>query len=180
MPDKEDAGIIYYRSKAAASGALAAGCILLAFAMLVLTQDSVLGIGFSEDLVVMSTYVALPLAVVLVLANIGHVVSTGPTMVAGKDGITVLFTRRPVGPINWAEITGFTAFKHRGKHHLGITFEDPLQTLSPIKEEVSALIRRKGPKAAHLKIDANMLDDDMETVVSDLEGLRQIYSWRVG
>jgi hypothetical protein len=120
----------------------------------------------------------LPLAVVLVLANIGHVVSTGPTVVAGKDGISVLFTRRPVGPIRWAEIAGFTAFKHQGKHHLGITFEDPLQTLSPIKDDVSALVRRKGPKAAHLKIDGKMLDDDMETIVSDLEGLRQVYSWR--
>ena len=179
MPEKEDIGIIYYRSKSHASGALSVGCILLAFALLVLTQDGVWGIEFSKDLVVMTTYLALPLAVVLVLANIGHVVYTGPTMVAGKDGISVLFTRRPVGPINWAEITGFTAFKHQGKHHLGITFEDPLQTLAPIKEDVSALVRRKGPKAAHLKIDGKMLDDDMETIVSDLEGLRQVYSWRV-
>ncbi len=127
----------------------------------------------------MSTYLALPLGVVMVLVNIRHVMSKGPTMVAGKEGISVLFTRRPVGPINWAEINGFTAFKHQGKHHLGITFENPLQTLAPIKEDVSALVRRKGPKAAHLKIDGKMLDDDMETIVSDLEGLRQVYSWRV-
>ena len=123
MPDKKDTGITYYRSKPDAYGALSVGCLLLAFALLVLTRDGVWGIGFSKDLVVMSTYLALPLGVVLVLANIGHVVSTDPTMVAGKDGIYLLFTRRPVGPIRWAEINGFMAFRHQGKQHLGITFE---------------------------------------------------------
>ena len=162
MPDKEDTGIIYYRSKSDASGALSVGCILLAFALLVLTQDGVFGIGFSKDLVVMSTYLALPLAVVLVLANIGHVVSTGPTVVAGKDGIHLLFTRRPVGPIRWAEINGFMAFRHQGKWHLGITFEDPLQTLAPIKEDVTALFEGLEEFAGK-----SLLDDD--TTVASIE-----------
>ena len=79
MPDKNEAEIVYYRAKADASGALAVGCILLAFALLVLTQDSILGIGFSKDLIMMSTYLALPLGLVLVLANIRHILAKGPT-----------------------------------------------------------------------------------------------------
>jgi hypothetical protein len=101
MPDRNEAEIVYYRAKSDASGALAVGCILLAFALLVLTQDSIAGIGFSKDLVVMSTYLALPLGVVLILANIRHIMAKGPTMVAMKDGITVLFTDQRVGPLHW-------------------------------------------------------------------------------
>ena len=181
MPDKDEAEIVYYRAKSDASGALAVGCILLAFALLVLTQDSIAGIGFSKDLVVMSTYLALPLGVVLVLANIRHIMAKGPTMVAMKDGITVLFTDQRVGPLHWTAITGFKAFKafkHQGKYHLGITFENPTQALYHHKDHISDLVRRKGPKTAHLKIDGKMLDDDMETIVSDLEAMRQLVSWR--
>jgi hypothetical protein len=178
MADKKETEIVYYRAKSDASGALAVGCILLAFALLVLTQDSIGGIGFSKDLVVMSTYLALPLGVVLVLANIRHVMAKGPTMVAMKDGITILFTDQRVGPFHWAEISGFKAFKHQGKYHLGISFEDPAQVLYPFRDYVSALVRRKGPKSAHLKIDGKMLDDDKETIVSDLEAMRQLFSWR--
>lgn len=178
MPDKDEAEIVYYRAKSDASGALAVGCILLAFALLVLTQDSIWGIGFSKDLVVMSTYLALPLGAVLVLANIRHILAKGPTMVAMKDGITVLFTDQRVGPLHWTAITGFKAFKHQGKYHLGITFEDPVQALYPYKDHVSALVNRKGPKTAHLKIDGKMMDDDIDTIVSDLETMRQLFSWR--
>ena len=178
MPDKEDTGIVYYRSKADAAGALVVGCILLAFAILVLTQDSIGGIGFSKDLVVMSTNLALPLGVVMVLANIRHVVAKGPTMVAGKDGITVLFTRQPVGPIHWTGIAGFKPFKHQGKWILGIILEEPARTLDPYKNDISPLRRRAGPKAIHLKINGRMLDDDMENIVRDLDEMRLLYSWR--
>ena len=179
MPDKEASGIIYYRSKADAIAAFVVGCLLLVFASVVLTQDGVAGIGFSKDLSVMSTYLALPLAVVMILANIRHIVTTGPTMAAGKDGITVLFTPRPAGPIHWAEIARFTAFKRQGKYHLGITFEDPARTYALMDKEVRILARPKGPKTVHLKIDGKMLDDYIDTIVSDLERLRQVYSWRV-
>jgi hypothetical protein len=178
MPDRNEAEIVYYRAKSDASGALAVGCILLAFALLVLTQDSIAGIGFSKDLVVMSTYLALPLGVVLILANIRHIMAKGPTMVAMKDGITVLFTDQRVGPLHWTAITGFKAFRHQGKYHLGITFENPKQVLYPYKDYISDLVKRKGPKTAHLKIDGKMLDDDMDAIVSDLEEMRQLFSWR--
>ena len=178
MPEKADTGIVYYRSKADASGALAIGCILLAFALLVLTQGGVGGISFSRDLVMMSTYLALPLGVVMVLVNIGHVVSTGSTVVAGKAGITVLFTREPMGTIGWPEINGFTPFKHQGKWILGITLENPARTLALHEVHKSVLLRRGGPATAHIKIHGKMLDDDMEQIVRDLEEMRQVYSWR--
>ncbi|MHA1528689.1 MAG: hypothetical protein ACTSVG_06690 [Alphaproteobacteria bacterium] len=178
MPEKAGTEIVYYRSKADEAGALVVGGILLAFAFVVLTQDGVGGIGFSKDLVVMSTYLALPLGVVMVLANIRHLVSRGPTMVVGKEGISVLFTRQPVGPIRWSEITGFTQFKHQGKWILGVTLDDPVRTLAPHKGRISALLARAGPAAAHVKIHGRMLDDEMEQVVRDLEEMRQLYSWR--
>ncbi len=178
MPEKAGTGVVYYRSKSDASGALAIGCILLGFALLVLTQDGIGGISFSRDLVVMSTYLALPLGAVMILVNIGHVVSTGSTVVVGKEGITVLFTREPVGPIGWSEINGFTPFKHQGKWILGITLENPAQTLALHKVRKSVLLRRAGPATAHIKIHGKMLDDDMEQIVQDLEEMRQVYSWR--
>jgi hypothetical protein len=178
MPEKADTGIVYYRSKFDASGALVVGGILLAFVFLVQTQDGIGGIGFSRDLVVMSTYLALPLGVVMVLVNIRHVMSKGPTMVAGKEGISVLFTRQPVGTIHWSEITGFTSFRHQGKWILGITLENPARTLGPHQGHMSALLRRAGPATAHIKVHGKMLDDDMEEVVRNLEELRQVHSWR--
>jgi hypothetical protein len=178
MPEKAGTEIVYYRSKADEAGALVVGGILLAFALVVLTQDGVGGIGFSKGLVVMSTYLALPLGVVMVLANIRHLVSRGPTLVAGKEGISVLFLPRPVGPIRWSEITGFTQFKHQGKWILGITLENPVRTLTPLKDHISALLSRAGPVAAHIKIHGKMLDDEMEKIVRGLEEMRQLYSWR--
>ena len=178
MPERSDTEIIYYRSKSDAAGAFIVGCILLAFALLVLTQDSVGGIGFSSDLVVMSIYLALPLGMIIVLANIKHLVSKGASLVAGKEGISVLFTRRPVGPIHWTQIDGLMSFQHQGKWVLGIKLENPAQILEPYKDHISPLLRRGGPKDVHLKIKGNMLDDTMEIIVQDLEEMRQLYSWR--
>jgi hypothetical protein len=178
MAERLDTGIIYYRSKADAFGALVVGCLLLGFAAVVLTQDSVFGIGFSQDLIMLCTYWALPIGGVLLLANIRHAVARGATVVAGKDGITVLFTPRPFGPIRWSEITGFTSFQHRGKWFLGITLEDPLRTLRPIEEAAKPLLENIGPKAAHLHIPGKMMDDYMAMIETELEELRQVHSWR--
>ncbi|MFQ5565305.1 MAG: hypothetical protein ACE5EU_02980 [Paracoccaceae bacterium] len=180
MPEKADTEIVYYRSKSDASGALAVGCILLGFAALVLTRDSIGGIGFSKDLVMMATYLALPLGVVMVLANIRHVLAKGPTMVAGKEGITVLFTPQPVGPIHWSEITGFTPFRRQGKWVLGIGLDNPGRTITPYSRHISSLLRRGGPAAAHIRVHGKMLDDDMKNIVRDLEEMLQLYSWRAG
>ena len=177
MPDKVETGIIYYRSKSDAFGALAVGCILLVFALLVLTQDEIGGISFSKDLVAMSTYLALPLGVVMVLVNIGHVVAKGATVVAGKEGIIVVFTREPVGPFRWSEIAGFAPYKHQGKWILGVTLENPELTFHRHRGHISPLRRRGGPAAAHIKIHGKMLDDDMKKIVLDLEEMRQLNSW---
>lgn len=179
MVEKLNNGIIYYRNKTGAYGRLVLGFLLLGIAAVVLTQDSVWGIGFSQDLVMLCTYWALPIGVVLLLANIRHACKSGPTVVAGKDGITVLFTPQPVGPIRWSEISGFTAFRHQGKWFLGITFEDPLRSLTPIKEDAMQLLRNIGPKAAHLKIAGKMMDDRMVSIESDLDEMRQVHTWRV-
>jgi hypothetical protein len=179
MAEKLDDGIIYYRSKSDAYGALVVGCLLLGFAAVVLTQDSVFGFGFSQDLIMLSTYWALPIGVVLLLANIRHAVARGPTVVAAKDGITVLFTPQPLGPVRWSEIAGFTSFRHQGKWFLGITLEDPLRTLTPIREAAKPLLKNIGPKAAHLNIPGKMMDDYMVSIESELGEMRQVHAWRV-
>lgn len=178
MPERSDGRIVYHRSKGDAAGAMVIGCVLLVIAVPAMTMDSIGGIGFSRDMVMMSTYLALPLGVVLVLVNIRHLLTRGPTLLANKEGITILFTDPPAGPLHWAEIREFRSFWHQGKRHLGIGFGDPAQSLSPYMRSVAALVRRKGPKRAHLKIDGKMLDSNIKTVVSELEEMRQIHSWR--
>jgi hypothetical protein len=142
------------------------------------TLDSLWGVPFSNDLVMMSTYLGLPLGLVLILANIRHALANGPTLFADKEGITMLFTPTPTGPLHWARITGFRAFRHQGKRHLGISVEEPRQTLLPFKKTIRKVLWLKRPKEVHLRVDGKMLDDDVDTVVKDLEEMRQIYSWR--
>jgi hypothetical protein len=173
-----EGGIVYYRSKSDATGAIVVGCLLLAIAVLALTLDSIGGIRFSKDLVMMSAYLSLPLGVVLILANIRHLLSRGPTLVAAKEGITLLFTREAVGPLHWSRITAFRAFRHQGKRHLGISFEEPREALSPFKNFIRPVLWRKRPKGVHLRVEGKMLDDNIDTVVKELEEMRQIYSWR--
>ena len=43
---------------------------------------------------------------------------------------------------------------------------------------LAPLVRRRGPNAAHLKIEGKMLGDNLKQVVADLEELRTVYSWR--
>jgi hypothetical protein len=178
MAEKLDNGIIYYRSKSDAIGALIVAGLLLGIAAVVLTQDSVFGIGFSPSMVMLCTYWALPIGVILVLVNIKHATAVGPTVVAGKEGITLLYMPTKVGPLRWAEIAGFTSFRHQGKWFLGITFENPLQSLTPIKDDAKTLLKRIGPKAAHLSIPGAMMNDYMVSIETDLEEMRHIYSWR--
>jgi hypothetical protein len=178
MPEKLDEGILYYRAKGDATGAVVVGAILVAFAWIVLTRDGLGGIPFSKDLVAMSTYLALPLGVVLFLANLPHVLARGPTMAAGEGGITILFTPRPVGLIRWTAINGFLSFKHQGKWYLGIVLEDPEETLMPYKGTLAPVVARFGPREAHLKIHGKMLDDEMQAIVADLEEMRRVRSWR--
>jgi hypothetical protein len=178
MSEKIDGKIIFYRTKADEIGAIVVGCLLLLIAIPALTLDSIGSIRFSKDLVVMSTYLGAPLGVVLILANIRHVMAKGPTMAGDGKGITLLFTDPPAGPLHWAEIKGFLIFRHQGKQHLGITFENPELSLTPFKKSLSPLVRRKGPNAAHLKIEGRMLGDNMKKVIADLEEMHAIYSWR--
>ncbi|HUS56370.1 MAG TPA: hypothetical protein VMY41_20460 [Thermohalobaculum sp.] len=178
MVEKLDSGIIYYRSKSDSIGGLVVGLILLGFAAVVLTQGSIFGIGFSQDLKMLSTYWALPIGVVLLLVNIKHTRATGPTVVAAKNGITLRFTSNPVGPIAWSEIKGFTSFQYRGKWYLGVTLVDPAKTLTPMKDDVLPLVRTIGPKKAHLTIPGAMMDDYMTSIERELDELRQIHTWR--
>ena len=178
MPERIDGTIVYYRSKSEASGATAVGCMLLAFATLVLTQEGVAGIRFSTDLVAMSTYLALPLGAVLVLANIRHLIYNGRTMIADKVGITLIFTPQAAGPVHWTEIDGFITFWRQGRQRLGITLIEPVQSLDTLGNAVYPLINRRRPKAAHLMIEGKMLNDNVEAAARDLDEMRQIYSWR--
>jgi hypothetical protein len=157
---------------------LIVGCLLLGIAVVVLTQDSVFGIGFSQDLIMLCTYWAVPIGVILLSVNIRHAIARGPTVVAARAGITVLFTPQPVGPFQWDEITGFTSFQHQGKWFLGITLDDALQTLTPIKEYAKPLVKSIGPKAAHLSIPGKMLDEYIAMVETELEEMRLVHSWR--
>lgn len=178
MSEDLDTEVVYYRAKGDAIGALIVGAILTVFAWIVLTQDGFLGIPFSKDLTVMSTYLALPLGIVLMLANLWHVIASGPTMVAGERGVSLLFTGRPVGVIPWAAINGFLAFKHQGKWYLGITLEDPEDTLEPFRGHLSRVVGRFGPPEAHLRIHEKMLDDPIHLIIKDLEEMRRLRSWR--
>jgi hypothetical protein len=178
MPDRTPTGIIYYRNKSDACGGLVVGCLLLGIAAVVLTQDSVMGFGFSQDLIMLCTYWALPIGAILLLVNIRHAVARGPTMVAAKAGITVLFTPEPFGPLQWGEITGFSSFQHQGKWFLGITFEDPLRTLTPVKERAEPLLKKIGPKTAHLSIPGKMMDEYIAMIETELDEMRQVHSWR--
>ena len=178
MPEKVEDGIVYFRSKSDAIGALVVGCLLLAIAVPAITLDSIWGIRFSNDLVMMSTYLGLPLGLVLILANTRHILANGPTLFADKEGITMLFTPEPTGPLHWARINGFRSFMHQGKRHLGISLEEPHRTLLPFKNTIRAVLWRKRPKSVHLRVDGKMLDTNIDAVVQELEEMRQIYSWR--
>jgi len=178
MSVRTDGQILYHRSKLRAAGAVVLGVFLLALAAVVLTRDELAGIRFSPDLVAMSRWLALPVGVALVLGHIAHLVARGPTLLANGDGITVLFTKRPVGVIRWTDIDSFTSFRHQGRPVLGINLEDPRRVLAPFRDDLPVLMRRGGPRVAHLSIDGNMLDEPMKTVLHDLEEMRRAYSWR--
>lgn len=178
MPEFEQDGVIYYRGKGEAIVSIAVGLALLALGVSVLTQDQVAGIPFSTDLTVMGTYLALPLGVVLVLAHIRHAMGKGPTMVAGTEGITVLYTPKPVGPINWAEVKGFKMFRRNGMPFLGITLEDPARSLYTYREIGLPLITGRGPKDAHVMVKGKMLDENTVAVAERLEEMRLVHSWK--
>lgn len=178
MPDRLKDGIIYYRAKGGALGALVTGALLLVFTWIVLTQEGIAGIPFSRGLPVMSTYLALPVGSVLVLANLQHALDRGPTLVADEDGITILFTRRPIGVIRWTEIARLRPVKRQGRWHLGVVLEDPEFSLSEYRDLLGSLLGRVGPADAHLKIDGKMLDDEVTNVVRDLEEMQRRNSWR--
>ena len=178
MPERLNPGIIYYRGKAEAIGALLIGFVLLGCGIIAVTTGEIGGFRFSRDLAMMSTYLALPLGVVLILANIRHIVARGATVTAGKDGITILYTDRPVGPLRWAVITALKPLRHQGKLHLGISLEDPAGTLYPWRDVVAPLMWKPGKKTVHMKVDGKMLDDNIRRIVAELDEMRQIYSWR--
>jgi hypothetical protein len=178
MPEKLEDGIIYYRGKGDALGSVIVGAILVVFSWIVLTMNDLHGIPFSDDLKVMSTYLALPLGAVLFLANLRHVLSRRPTVIATDDGITILFTKKPIGLIRWTSIEGFRGFRHNGQWYLGIMLEDPEDVLAPFRGHLSPVMARFGPPEAVLKIKGKMLDDEMNTVVHDLEERRRLRSWR--
>jgi len=179
MPEKHDDGIIYYRAKGDAIGSVVVGFLLLILAVLTLTQEGIGGIPFSRDLQTMGTFLALPLGLVLVLANALHAVAKGPTVVAGEEGIVVLYTPQPVGPIRWAEIRGFTRFRSNGNPCLGIVLEDPEYTIQLHREEFAPLIRLARGKKAHLGIRGKMLDAPLPAVLRDLDELRQVQTWHL-
>lgn len=178
MPEKLEDGIIYYRGKGDALGSVIVGAILMVFTWIVLTQNDLHGIPFSTDLRVMATYLALPLGAVLFLANLPHVLSRRPTMIASDDGLTILFTGKPIGLIRWTSINGFRGFRHNGQWYLGIVLENPEDVLAPFRGHLAPVMARFGPPEAVLKIKGKMLDDEMETVVHDLEERRRLRSWR--
>ncbi len=178
MSMRLDGQLLYHRSKTWAARAVILGCFLIALAAVVLTRDELAGIRFSADLVAMSRWLALPLGVALVIGNIAHLLGRGPTLRADGDGITILFTPRPVGTIAWTEITAFTSFRRQGRAVLGIMLEDPKRVLAPFRDDLPVLLRLAGPRTAHLSIEGNMLDDPIEAVLRDLEEMRQAYSWR--
>jgi hypothetical protein len=178
MAEKSDYGIIYERSRRGAAGAVAVGFALIGFAVLVLTQDGVAGIRFSDDLRTMAVYLALPLAVALFVGHAHHAVLKGPSVVVGKDGIMVLYTKPPVGPIRWAEVKRFVPYRANGRPCVGIVLEDPEHTRSIHRHDLAPLIRAARGNKAHLGIPARMLNDQLPSIIRDLEEMRQRYSWR--
>ncbi|NIP74701.1 MAG: hypothetical protein GTN90_01365 [Xanthomonadales bacterium] len=178
MPDIETDGVIYYRGKFNAALSVSLGVLLLGIAAVVLTQDQVAGIPFSQDLKMLATYLALPLGAVMVLAHVRHVLRRGPTVVAGKEGITVLYTPKAVGPIRWAEISGFKPFRHNGNPYLGITLDNPAMTLYPFREIGRPLVKGLGPKDAHLELKGKMMDDSVGHIAKNLEEMRLVHSWK--
>ena len=178
MPELEPDGVIYYRGKGDAIGAVVVGLILLVFTAIVLTQNDFAGIPFSADLTMLATYIALPLGAVLILFHIWHALGRGPTMAAGKEGITVLYTDKAIGPIRWAEIKAFKVFRRNGQPFLGITLEDPAQSLYPYREIGLPLINGGGPKDAHMKVKGKMLDEETYSVAERLEEMRLVHSWK--
>jgi hypothetical protein len=178
MAEKSDSGIIYERARSGAVGAVVVGFALLAFAIVVLTQDGIGGIAFSADLRTMAVYLALPLAVALFLGHAHHAVLRGPTVIAAKDGLTVLFTKPPVGPIGWAEIKRVVPFRSNGRPCVGLVLEDPAHTRLIHRQSLAPLLRVARRKKPHLGIQAKMLNDPLPTVIRDLEEMRQRYSWR--
>jgi hypothetical protein len=177
MPEKGAGRIIYHRAKADAIGAVVIGFILIAFAIYVMTQEGFGGIPFSQDLRVMSIYLGLPLGVALIIGHSLHALAKGPTMVAGKEGVTVLYTPVPAGPIPWAEIKAFVPFRSNGQACLGIVLEDPDYTLTILQKELAPLRRIARGKRAHLGVRGKMLDAPMPVVIRDLNELHQVHSW---
>ncbi len=178
MPDIETDGVIYYRGKANAALSVLIGLLLLGIAAVVLTQDQVGGIPFSQDLKMLARFLALPLGLVMVAAHIWHVARRGPTVVAGKEGITVLYTPKAVGPIRWAEIASFKPFRHNGNPYLGITLDNPSMTLYPFREIGRPLVKGLGPKEAHLELKGKMMDDNVGRIAKNLEEMRLVHSWK--
>jgi len=178
MPNRLENGVIYYRAKGDAAGAVIVGAILIAFAGMVHTREGIGGIPFSADLTAMATYLALPLGIVLMLANFRHLFARGATLAADDTGLSILYTKRPLGLIPWTAINGFSTFSHQGKWYLGITLEDPEITLEPFRGNLTPVIGRFGPKEAHLRIHEKMLDEDIDIVHAELEEMRHIRSWR--
>ena len=178
MAEKSDYGIIYHRSKTGAYGAIGAAFALFAFVFVVLTRDGVGGVPFSTDLRTMAVYLALPFAVALLLGHVHHAVSKGPTVVASKDGITVLYTKLPVGPIRWAEIKQSVPLRSNGRPCVGVVLDDVEHMFSLHRQGLVPMIRAARRKRAHLGISGKMLDEPLPTVIRELEEMRQRYLWR--
>jgi len=180
MAEKSDYGIIYARWRTGAFGAAAVGIGLIAFAAIVVTRNGIAGIPFSVDLQTMAIYLALPLGGALLLGHAHHAVRREPTVVADKDGITVLYTKPPVGPIRWAEIQRFVPFRSNGRPCVGMVLEDAEHTRSLHRQNLAPLIRVARRKRAHLGIPAKMMNDRLPVIIRDLEEMRQRYTWRRG
>jgi hypothetical protein len=178
MSVQSDSIVIYHRSKAIAIGLVLMGYGMLVLAYLVLTEGQVGGLHFSRDMAVMSTWLLLPLGLVLIAAHTRHAVSAGPTVSAGPEGVTIHFASRGTILLQWPEIKAFRPFTHQGRWQLGIVLEDPKSTLPAFAERKSMLINRHGSREIHLAIEGRMLDQTVHTVAHDLEEMRQIHSWR--
>jgi len=178
MSIHSDTVLVFYRSKAIALGSIALGFAMLGAAALVLNRNELLGIPFSGDLAVMSTYLLLPLGAVMVLGNLRHALRRGPTVSAGPKGVAVHFTRDGTVDIGWPEIKAFRPFMWQGRMALGITFEDPTWSLHEFQARKSELVSRGYPRDVHIRIPGRMLDARINSIARDLEEMRQIHSWR--
>lgn len=103
----------------------------------------------------------------------------GATIHAAPEGLTLMASSTPVGPIPWREIRRIGPFRST-KHVLwfdkiGIELVDPDRVLKPFGRAVNRYKSRWGGGGAHLKLSWMLFDTSVSKASRELEAMRQRY-----